>query len=148
MRLLRYSTFAAAMLAVAAAGSASAASHQVKMLNSGAMGIMTFEPAFIKVKPGDSVTFVPTAMGHNAESIAGLIPAAATPFKGAINQALRVTFTKPGLYAYKCTPHLSLGMVGLVEVASAANKPAVAAGADKLPPLAKGRMTKLLAQVN
>lgn len=148
MKLSRYSISAAALLIVAAIAPARAAGYQVKMLNSGAMGIMTFEPAFIKVKPGDSVTFVPTAMGHNAESLAGLIPAAATPFKGAINQALRVTFTKPGLYAYKCTPHLGLGMVGLVEVASAANKPAIAIAADKLPPLAKARMAKLLAQAN
>ena len=34
--------------------------HEVKMLNSGADGIMVFEPAVIKISKGDTVNFVAT----------------------------------------------------------------------------------------
>ena len=61
---------------VALAGAAAAAEdHEVKMLNKGSDGeIMVFEPAFLKVAPGDTVTFVPTDPSHNSESIPDMIP--------------------------------------------------------------------------
>src|SRR5690606_12111270 len=49
-----------AVLAVLFAAPAFGADHTVKMLNQGADGMMVFEPAFLKVAPGDTVTFVPT----------------------------------------------------------------------------------------
>jgi len=33
------------------------ADHTVKMLNQGATGIMVFEPAYLKINPGDTVIF-------------------------------------------------------------------------------------------
>ena len=102
----------AAMLATPAA----AADHVVKMLNKGKAGMMVFEPALVKVAPGDTVTFVPTDKSHNAESIAGMLPAGATAFKGKMNQPIKVTFAKPGVYGYKCLPHYGMGMVGVVVV--------------------------------
>lgn len=103
---------AAAMLA----GPAAAADHVVKMLNKGKAGMMVFEPALVKVAPGDSVTFVPTDTSHNAESIAGMLPPGAAPFKGKMNAPIKVTFAKPGVYGYKCLPHYGMGMVGVVVV--------------------------------
>ena len=111
-----FSLLAGAAAAIVLASPASAADHVVKMLNKGKAGMMVFEPALVKVKPGDTVTFVPTDKSHNAESIAGMIPAGAAPFKGKINQPLKVTFTKAGVYGYKCLPHYALGMVGVVVV--------------------------------
>ena len=102
----------AAMLATPAA----AADHVVKMLNKGKAGMMVFEPALVKVAPGDTVTFVPTDKSHNAESIAGMLPAGAAPFKGKMNQPIKVIFAKPGVYGYKCLPHYGMGMVGVVVV--------------------------------
>src|SRR5690606_36022004 len=65
-----------ATLALVAAGLAAfatpafSAEHEVKMLNKGSDGqAMVFEPAFLKVKPGDTVKFVPTDKGHDAETI-------------------------------------------------------------------------------
>ena len=107
---------AGSIVALALASPAAAKDVQVKMLNKGASGAMVFEPALVKVAPGDTVTFVPTDLGHNAESIAGMIPAGAAPFKGKMNQNLTVKFTKPGVYGYKCLPHYSMGMVGVVIV--------------------------------
>jgi len=132
-------------LAVALAGPIQAKTATVKMLNSGAAGAMVFEPAFVKVSPGDSVTFAPTNPSHNAESITSMMPAGATPFKATVNQAITVKFTKPGVYGIKCAPHLGLGMVALVQVGNASPNLAQArAEAGKLPPLAKKRMVPLV----
>lgn len=112
--------FALALLGMVAAGSASAAEHEVKMLNKGADGAMVFEPAVLKIQPGDSVTFVPTDKSHNAESIDGMLPAGAAPFQGKLNQPVTVVFNVPGVYGYMCKPHYAMGMVGLVVVGDAA----------------------------
>ena len=136
----------AGLLLVAAP--AAAKEYQVKMLNKGADGsLMVFEPAFLKVAPGDSVKFVPTQKGHNAESLPGMAPAGAAAFKGKIDQEFSVKFTKEGVYGYKCLPHLGMGMVGVIQVGKAGNKAAAAAATQKLPGLGKKRMTALLEQV-
>src|SRR3546814_4607688 len=74
--------------AVATTGTASAAEIEVKMLNKGAAGMMVFEPAFVKAEPGDTVRFVAVDKGHNAESIAGMLPEGAEPFAGKFNQEI------------------------------------------------------------
>lgn len=109
---LLMSAAAAAFLAAPSA----AADHVVKMLNKGKAGMMVFEPALVKVAPGDTVTFVPTDKSHNAESIAGMLPPGAAPFKGKMNAPIKVTFSKAGVYGYKCLPHYGMGMVGVVVV--------------------------------
>ena len=89
MRLL--GTLGALALALAA-GPAFAANFEVLMLNKGEAGAMVFEPALVQLEPGDTVTFVATDKGHNAETIKDLIPEGATPFKGKINEEIVVTF--------------------------------------------------------
>lgn len=134
------------VLAVASAGAGEAKTFTVKMQNSGSAGAMAFEPAFVRVSPGDSVSFVPTNPSHNAESITSIMPAGVAPFKGAMNKPLAVKFTKPGLYGVKCLPHFGLGMVALVQVGnSSPNLARARAEAAKLPPLAKKRMQPLVA---
>jgi pseudoazurin len=91
-----------------------AADHQVQMLNKGEKGAMVFEPDFIQVEVGDTVTFIPTDKSHDAESIKGMIPDGAEPFKGKINQEITVTIAKGGVYGVKCTPHYGMGMVALI----------------------------------
>ena len=144
-------TFVLSVAAVAgmmvAASPAAAKQWQVQMLNKGSNGQpMAFEPAFLKIAPGDSVKFVATAKGHNAESIPGMLPAGAVPFKGKVNEEIEVTFTKAGLYGYKCLPHAGLGMVGLIEVGNASYKAAIASQAGSLPGLSKKVMAGLVAQ--
>jgi pseudoazurin len=130
------------------ASPAAAKEYQVEMLNKGADGsLMVFEPAYLKVAPGDSVKFLATQKGHNAESLPGMAPAGAAAFKGKIDEEFTVKFTKEGVYGYKCLPHLGMGMVGVVQVGKAANKADAAAAAQKLPGLGKKRMTALLGQV-
>ncbi len=130
-----------------AASPAAAKEHQVKMLNKGSDGsLMVFEPAYLKIAPGDTVKFLATNKGHNAETVAGMTPPGGPVFKGKINEEIVVKFAKPGVYGYKCLPHVGMGMVGLIQVGNAANKPAAAAAAAKLPGIGKKRMTALLAQ--
>lgn len=121
-----FTLFSGAVAAILLASPAAAADHVVKMLNKGKAGMMVFEPSLVKIAPGDSVTFLPTDKNHNAESIGGMTPAGAVAFKGKMNQPIKVTFSKPGIYGYKCLPHYGMGMVGAVVVGNASGNLAAA----------------------
>ena len=115
-----------AMLAAAAAvlvlaGGARAAEVEVKLLNKGADGVMVFEPAFVKIAPGDTVKFVSTDKGHNAESIKGMLPEGAAPFAGKNNEDIAVKFEQEGVYGIKCLPHYGMGMVAMIVVGNPGN---------------------------
>jgi pseudoazurin len=99
-----------------AADIAAAAEIQVKMLNKGAEGAMVFEPSVIAIEPGDTVKFMATDKGHNAEMVEGMAPDGTKAFVGKINEELAVTFDKPGVYGVKCKPHYAMGMVAVVVV--------------------------------
>ena len=103
------------------AGTAGAAEVEVKMLNKGAEGIMVFEPALVKINPGDTVKFVAADKGHNVEVIDGMLPDGGQKFVGKPNEEISVTFDKAGVYGYKCKPHYGMGMVGMVVVGDATN---------------------------
>ena len=103
-------------------GAAAAAEIEVKMLNKGSDGVMVFEPWLVKIEPGDTVKFVSTDKGHNAETINGMLPEGAAPFVGKVNQDIAVSFDKPGVYGVKCLPHYGMGMVALVVVGTPANQ--------------------------
>jgi pseudoazurin len=100
---------------------AHAAEFEVKMLNKGAKGAMVFEPDFIKAAVGDSVKFVVVDKGHNAESIKGMLPEAAEPFKGKVNEEIVLTLTQEGVYGVKCLPHYGMGMVALIVAGNPVN---------------------------
>jgi pseudoazurin len=95
---------------------ASAADHEVKMLNTGAEGFMVFEPAVLKAAVGDTVTFKATDMAHNSASIEGMIPEGANSWNGSMSQDVTVTVNKEGVYVYQCTPHSMMAMVGIIQV--------------------------------
>lgn len=107
---------AASAMVMCAAFPAAAADYQVQMLNKGASGTMVFEPAYVQIQPGDTVTFIPTDNGHNVETIAGMLPEGAEAFKSAFNEEHTVTFDAPGVYGVKCTPHFAMGMSALIFV--------------------------------
>ena len=139
MRIMAKNIIGAAAIFMALALPAGAADFEVHMLNKGAEGAMVFEPAFVKVAPGDTVTFIPTDKGHNVETIKDMIPEGAEAFKSKMNETYKVTFDKAGAYGVKCTPHVGMGMVGVVVVGDApANLDAVKTG--KLPKKARERM--------
>lgn len=119
----------AALLAAGFVRPADAADHQIRMLNQGVSGAMQYDPQLLKIAPGDSVHFVAQDMGHNVQSIDGMIPNGAMPFRGEIGENLTVTFSVPGVYGYRCLPHGSLGMVGLIVVGDPVNEAAAKSAA-------------------
>lgn len=145
MKLQTLLTAAAIAITVPAAGFAE--DHQVHMLNRGADGqMMVFEPAFLQIEPGDTVTFLPTDPSHNAESIPSMMPEGAETFRGRINQEITVTFDQEGVYGIKCLPHYGLGMVAVIQVGDdTANLEA--ARSVRHPARANQRMPELLSQV-
>ena len=134
---------AGAVLGMALAAPAAAKDVQVRMLNKGNGRAMVFSPEVVKIAPGDTVTFVATDKGHNAEIISTMIPAGAAPFKGKMNQNLTVKFTKAGTYGFKCMPHYGMGMVGAVIVGNGAPN-AVQAKAASHPGKAKQVFSQIL----
>ncbi len=119
MRQIAILAGAAAVLILA--GSAQAADVEVKLLNRGAEGVMVFEPSFVKIAPGDTVKFLSTDKGHNAESIKGMLPDGATPFVGKNGEDIAVKFDKEGVYGVKCLPHYGMGMVAMIVVGTPSN---------------------------
>lgn len=123
-----------------------AANFEVQMLNKGEAGPMVFEPALVQIAPGDTVTFVPTDKGHNAETIAGMLPEGAAAFKGKMGKEIAVTFEAPGAYGIKCAPHLAMGMVAMVVVGDDTGN-LEAAKAVKLPRKATERLEAVYADL-
>lgn len=138
---------AVAVMCTMAAGivPAMAENYEVLMVNKDSEGrTMQFEPAFLQVEPGDTVTFIPKDMGHNSETILDMLPDGAAMWKGRTNEPIQVTFTVEGLYAYKCMPHFSMAMVGLIQVGdSTANMAEILE--QRLPGRAQARLAELLA---
>lgn len=133
-----------------ALGLAGAAEHTVEMKNMGADGSMVFEPAVIKVAVGDTVNFVLIDQLHNSESVEGLTPEGAVTWKGGMNQDISVTLDKEGVYVYQCTPHVMLGMVGVIVAGEPVNLEAIKSDSKELSGMFvmnKDRLDKYLAQV-
>jgi len=101
---------------------AAAGEYEVRMTNHAADGAMGFDPPLVRIQPGDTVHFVAADKGHNATSIPGMLPEGAKPFSSVLGEDLKVTLTVPGVYGYRCEPHGSLGMVGLIVVGSPVNE--------------------------
>jgi pseudoazurin len=113
----------AALINLALAGAVWSETIDVKMLNKGEAGNMVFEPALVKLAIGDSIRFVATDKGHNAETVEGMLPEGAVPFEGKINEELTVAFDQPGLYGVRCKPHFAMGMVMVIAVGDDATVP-------------------------
>lgn len=136
---------AASLAALLLAPAAHAENFDVLMLNKGAEGAMVYEPAFLQVAVGDTVTFISTDNGHNAEDIKGMLPEGVEPFKSAMGKDYVLTITAEGLYGIKCTPHYTMGMVALIQAGTPVNQDAVTAVVLK--GKAKSRFEPLFAQI-
>nr|WP_132546681.1 pseudoazurin [Rhodovulum euryhalinum] len=111
-----------ATLATALVGAgAQATTHEVRMPNRGEAGVMVFEPAFIEAAPGNTLRFIATDRGHNAQGIEGMLPEGAAAFISRPGDDFELTVTKEGIYGVKCTPHFAMGMVALIQVGAADN---------------------------
>ncbi|MEM6381612.1 MAG: pseudoazurin [Pseudomonadota bacterium] len=113
-------TGALAAASLATAGIANAeTTHEVEMLNvdpDNPRARNVFKPRLLVVQPGDTVSFLSVNPSHNSASTDGMLPEGAEAWSSQISQGIDVMLEIPGFYGYQCTPHLGLGMVGLIVV--------------------------------
>jgi len=104
----------AVMVGLLSSASAFAEEHVVKAV------ITNWEPMITYAKPGDTIKFVQMA-GHDAASIDGMLPEGAAKWESKMGEeGFTVTVQKEGAYIYKCTPHMTTGMVAAIVVGDGA----------------------------
>ena len=92
------------------------ASETIEMLNKSGNEMMVYSKKVVKINVGDSVLWKASTKGHNVEFIKNGVPEGVDKFKSKMNVDVEYTFTVPGIYAYWCTPHKAMGIIGLVVV--------------------------------
>ncbi len=99
----------------------------IEMLNKLDKRNMVFSLEIVKINSGDTVFWKATDKGHNVEFISkGGVPDGVEKFKSKVGKDIEFNFTIPGIYAYWCTPHKTMGMIGFVIVGNdLSNKPAI-----------------------
>ena len=93
-----------------------AADVTVEMLNKLDNESMVYSKKIVKINTGDTVFWKATDKGHNVEFIKNGVPEGVDKFKSKFNKDAEYKFTVPGIYAYWCTPHKTMGMIGFVVV--------------------------------
>jgi len=95
---------------------ASAADQIIEMLNKMGKENMVFSKKIVKIEAGDTVYWKSTKPGHNVEFIKNGVPDGVDKFRSALSKDTEYKFEIPGIYAYWCTPHKGMGMIGFVVV--------------------------------
>ena len=98
------------------ASNSMAADETIEMLNKSGNEMMVYSKKVARVNVGDTVFWKATDKGHNVEFIRGGVPEGVNKFKSKFNLDTEYKFTLPGIYAYWCTPHKNMGMIGFVVV--------------------------------
>ena len=97
-------------------GLAIAADTTIEMLNKLDNEYMVFSKKIVYIDSGDTVFWKATDKGHNVEFVKRAVPTGVEAFKSKLNQDTEYKFSIPGIYAYWCTPHKTMGMIGFVIV--------------------------------
>ena len=92
------------------------ANVSIDMLNKLEREINVYSKKLVNVDVGDTVFWKSVNPGHNVEFRKGGVPEGAEKFKSSYSKDTSYTFKIPGIYAYWCTPHKSIGMIGFVVV--------------------------------
>ena len=93
-----------------------AANVEVEMLNKQDKERMVYSQKIVRINVGEKVTWKATSKGHNVEFIKGGVPEGVKKFKSKTSKDVDYTFDISGIYAYWCTPHKTMGMIGFVIV--------------------------------
>ena len=93
-----------------------AADETIEMLNKQGKESMVFSKKIVRINVGDTVFWKAKDRGHNVEFIKKGVPNGVGKFKSKYNKDTEYKFTIPGIYAYWCTPHKNMGMIGFVIV--------------------------------
>ena len=114
--LLNTLFFLAIISTLTIAKTVSAADQNIDMLNKLGKEHMVFSKKIVKVNIGDTVFWKSVKAGHNVEFIKGGVPEGVGKFRSALSKDTEYKFEIPGIYAYWCTPHKGMGMIGFVVV--------------------------------
>ena len=107
---------------------------------------MVFSEEILVVEPGDLIQFVATDKGHNVQFIDGP-DGVELPKKSKISNDVMITLDEPGVYVYVCTPHASMGMMGIVVVGELTQEAIDAVRDAKVKGKSKNKFKTLLAEL-
>ena len=107
---------------------------------------MVFSEEIVAIEAGESVTWLATDKGHNVEMIDGP-DGYKLPKKSKISKDVTITFDQEGVYVYVCTPHASMGMMGIVVVGDLTQEAIDAVRDAKVKGKSKKKFKALLAEL-
>jgi len=107
---------------------------------------MVFSEEIVVVEAGESVTWLATDKGHNVQMIAGP-DGYDLPKKSKLSKDVTLTFDQEGVYVYVCTPHASMGMIGIVVVGELTQEAIDAVRDAKVKGKSKKKFKALLAEL-
>tara|TARA_B100001094_G_scaffold91298_1_gene87293 strand:- start:368 stop:790 length:423 start_codon:yes stop_codon:yes gene_type:complete len=87
---------------------------EIEMLNKLEKEKMVYSIKVAKINVDDTIIWKSVDKGHNVE-FKGM-PKGVKKFKSKVNKDAEYNFKVPGIYLYICTPHIAMGMIGLVVV--------------------------------
>ena len=106
---------------------------------------MVYSLDVANIDVGDTIKWLPTNKGHNVEFLGGP-EGFDLPAKSGLNKEVSITFDKPGVYLYVCTPHKVMGMIALVVVGGdVSNKDSISK--VKMMGRGKKKLAELIAQL-
>ena len=107
---------------------------------------MVFSQEIVTIDAGDSITWLATDKGHNVQLIDGP-DGVKLEDKSKISKDVTITFDTPGVYVYVCTPHATMGMIGIVVVGELTQEAIDAVRDAKVRGKSKKKFEALLAEL-
>jgi len=86
----------------------------IEMLNKRGKEKMLYSQDVAKIEVGQTITWTPDSKGHNVQFVS--VPEGVEKVKSKLSKEFSYTFEQEGVYLYVCTPHASMGMIGVVVV--------------------------------
>ena len=86
----------------------------IEMLNKRGKDKMLYGQDVARVEVGQTVTWTPDSKGHNVQFVS--VPEGVEKVKSKLSKEFSYTFEQEGVYLYVCTPHATMGMIGVVVV--------------------------------
>ena len=107
---------------------------------------MVFSQEIVTIDVGESVTWLATDKGHNVQMIDGP-DGVKLPGKSKVSKDVTLSFDTPGVYVYVCTPHATMGMIGIVVVGELTQEGVDAIKDAKVRGKSKKKLKELLANL-
>ena len=86
----------------------------IEMLNKRGKDKMVYGQDVARIEVGQTITWTPESKGHNVQFVS--VPEGVEKVKSKLSKEFSYTFEQEGVYLYVCTPHASMGMIGVVVV--------------------------------